>query len=126
MELEKKTSENPTKINFGRILASISEGFGAVLNLLGVLFAASWLFFGRSKSSFFQALAQNGLQEDFWIDLDPSGKGFGRIWGLFGRVELSGTSRDSFESESDSKESRDVRLNSFKSGIFHVCHFWVN
>ena len=34
--------------------------------------------------------------------------------------ELSQTSRDSFESESDSKESRDVRLNLFKSGIFHV------
>ena len=33
--------------------------------------------------------------------------------------ELSRTSRDSFESESDSKESRDVRLNSFKSGILH-------
>ena len=31
--------------------------------------------------------------------------------------ELSRTSRDSFESDSDSKESRDVRLNSFKSGI---------
>ena len=30
--------------------------------------------------------------------------------------ELSRTSRDSFESESDSNESRDVRLNSFKSG----------
>ena len=40
--------------------------------------------------------------------------------------ELSRTSRDSFESESDSKESRDVRLNSFKSGIFHFCHFWAN
>ena len=31
--------------------------------------------------------------------------------------ELRRTSRDSFESDSDSKESRDVRLNSFKSGI---------
>ena len=31
--------------------------------------------------------------------------------------ELSQTSRDSFESDSDSKESRDVRLNSFISGI---------
>ena len=40
--------------------------------------------------------------------------------------ELSRTSRDSFESESDSNESRDVRLNSFKSGIFHFCHFWAN
>ena len=40
--------------------------------------------------------------------------------------ELSQTSRDSFESDSDSKESRDVRLNSFESGIFHFCHFWRN
>ena len=32
--------------------------------------------------------------------------------------ELSQTSRDSFESGSDSKESQDVRLDSFKSGIF--------
>ena len=34
---------------------------------------------------------------------------------LFG--ELSRSSRDSFESDSDSKESRDVRLYSPKSGI---------
>ena len=40
--------------------------------------------------------------------------------------ELSQTSLDSFESESDSKESRDVRLNSFKNSIFHFCHFWAN
>ena len=40
--------------------------------------------------------------------------------------ELSRTSRDSFESESDSKESRDVRRNSFKNGMFHFCHFWAN
>ena len=31
--------------------------------------------------------------------------------------ELSRTSQDSLESDSDSKESRDIRLNSFKSGI---------
>ena len=37
--------------------------------------------------------------------------------------ELSQSSQDSFESESNPKESRDVRLNSFKSGIFHFCHF---
>ena len=40
--------------------------------------------------------------------------------------ELSRTSWDSFESESDSKESRDVRLNSFKNGIVHFCNFWAN
>ena len=37
--------------------------------------------------------------------------------------ELSRSSWDLLESESDSKESWDVRLNSFKSGIFHFCHF---
>ena len=36
--------------------------------------------------------------------------------------ELSRSSQDSFESESDSKESRDDRLNSFKSGI---CFFSI-
>ena len=40
--------------------------------------------------------------------------------------QLSQTSQGSFESDSDSKESRNVRLNSFKSGIFHFCHFWAN
>ena len=33
--------------------------------------------------------------------------------------ESSRSSQDSFESDSDSKESRDVRLHSFKSGILH-------
>ena len=64
-----KASKNLTKINFGRVLGCIWEGFGAVLGLLVVLSAASWLFFGRSKSNFFQALAQDGLQEGFWSDL---------------------------------------------------------
>ena len=36
--------------------------------------------------------------------------------------ELSRTSRDSFESDSDSKESWDVRLNSFKSSQIEKCH----
>ena len=40
--------------------------------------------------------------------------------------ELSRSSRDSFESESNSKESQDDRLNSFKSGVFHFCHFLAN
>ena len=42
---------------------------------------------------------------------------------LFG--ELSRTSRDSFESESDSKESWDIRLNSSKSGICIFCFFFT-
>ena len=40
--------------------------------------------------------------------------------------ELSRTSQDSFESESDSQESRDVRLNSPRSCIFHFSRFWAN
>ena len=37
---------------------------------------------------------------------------------LFGELSLSQSSQDAFESDSDSKESWDARLNSFKSGIF--------
>ena len=37
--------------------------------------------------------------------------------------ELSRTSQDSFESDSDSKESWDIRLNSSKSGICIFCLF---
>ena len=85
-----EASKNPTKINFGRVLGCIWEGFGAVLGLLWVLSAASWPLFERSKSSFFQALAQNGLQEGFWMDFGSLWEGFGRVWGgfveKFGRI----------------------------------------
>ena len=37
--------------------------------------------------------------------------------------ELSRSSRDSFESDSDSKESWDDRLNSFKSGVSKFLRF---
>ena len=66
-------------MNLGRVLGSIWEGFGAVLGFLWLLLAASWPLFERSKSSFFQALAQNGLQEGFWMD-------FGSLWEDFGKV----------------------------------------
>ena len=79
-----KASKNPTKINFGTVLGCIWEGFGAVLGLLWVLLAVSWLFFERSKPSFFQPLAQNGLQEGFWIDLGSLWEGFGEVLGGFG------------------------------------------
>ena len=75
-----EASKNPKKINFGRVLGCIWEGFGAVLGLLWVLLAASWPLFERSKSSFFQALAQNGLQEGFWMDFGSLWEGFGRVW----------------------------------------------
>ena len=38
--------------------------------------------------------------------------------------ELSRTSQDSFESDSDSKESQDDRLSSFKSGVLLFLHFF--
>ena len=38
--------------------------------------------------------------------------------------ELSRSSWDSFELDSDSKESRDDRLNSLKSGVFDFLRFW--
>ena len=79
-----KASKNPTKINFGTVLGCIWEGFGAVLGLLWVLLAVSWPFFERSKPSFFQPLAQNGLQEGFWIDLGSLWEGFGEVLGGFG------------------------------------------
>ena len=40
--------------------------------------------------------------------------------------ELSRSSRDSFEWDSDSKESRDDWLHSPKSGKNKKCHFWRN
>tara|TARA_B100000575_G_C22742869_1_gene444077 strand:- start:165 stop:440 length:276 start_codon:yes stop_codon:yes gene_type:complete len=67
----------------GKVLGSIWEGFGVVLGLLWVLLAASWPLFERSKSNFFQAFAQNGLQEGFWMDFGSLCEGFGRVWGGF-------------------------------------------
>ena len=64
-------------------MGSIWEGFGVVLGFLWVLLAASWPLFERSKSSFFQALAQNGLQEGFWMDFGSLWEGFGKVWGRF-------------------------------------------
>ena len=40
--------------------------------------------------------------------------------------ELSRTSLDLVELDSDSTKSLDVRLNSPKSGIYIFCHFWAN
>ena len=71
------------KSGFGRVFGFIWEGFGTVLGLFWALLAASWPFFGRSKSSFFQAWAQDGLQEAFWIDF---GSIWGGIWEDFGRI----------------------------------------
>ena len=86
----KTALRNHTKINFGRVLGSICEGFGPVLGLLWLLLAATWPFFGCSKSNFFQALAQDGLQEGFWMDFGSILEGvwvdFGRIWEGFREI----------------------------------------
>ena len=54
------------------------DGFGTLWDVFWALWGVSWSFFGRSKSSFFLAWVQDGLQEAFWVD-------FGSIWGRFGK-----------------------------------------
>ena len=80
----KKTPKNLTKICLGMGLGSILEGFGTVLGLFWALLAGSWPFLGRSKSSFFSALALDGLQDAFWSDFDSIlgwiQEDLGRIW----------------------------------------------
>ena len=68
-------------------MGSIGEGFGAVLGLLWVLLAASWPLFERSQSSLFQALAQNGLQEGFWMDFGSLWEDLGKVLGGFGDTQ---------------------------------------
>ena len=46
-------------------LEGIWDALGRSWAFILALLDASWLFFGRSKSNFFQALAQDGLQEGF-------------------------------------------------------------
>ena len=66
------------------VLGSILEGFGTVLGLFWALLAGSWPFLGRFKSSFFSALALDGLQDAFWSDFESILEGIledlGRIW----------------------------------------------
>ena len=63
-------------------MASIWEGSGRVWGVSWALLGALGLFFRRSKTYFFKALVQDGLQEAFWIDfgavLGGFGEGFGR------------------------------------------------
>ena len=67
-----------------------SARFWTVLGFSWALLAASWPFFGRLKSNFFRALAQDGLQEAFWIDLGLILEGIwedlGRIWEDLGEI----------------------------------------
>ena len=80
----KKTPKNLTKISLGMVLGFILEGFRTVLGLFWALLAGSWPFLGRSKSSFFSALALDGLQDAFWSDFESILGGIredlGRIW----------------------------------------------
>ena len=80
----KKTPKNLTKICLRMVLGSILEGFGTVLGLFWALLAGSWPFLGHSKSSFFSALALDGLQDAFWSDFESILGGIredlGRIW----------------------------------------------
>ena len=80
----KKTPKNLTKIwswdglgvHFGRL----RDGLGPLLGALGRLLAV----LGRSKSSFFSALALDGLQDAFCSDFESILGGIredlGRIW----------------------------------------------
>ena len=75
-------------------MASIWEGSGRVWGVSWALLGALGLFFRRSKTYFFKALVQDGLQEAFWIDFGAILGGFrevlGRIltnfWRDFGRI----------------------------------------
>ena len=69
---------------FGQGLGTIWEGFGAVWGASRALLGASWPFWGRSKSSFFQAMVQAGLQEASGVDFGRFGEGFWQGFGRFG------------------------------------------
>ena len=80
-QLEKTGQKIASKFDFGRVLGSIWEGFGTIWGLFWALLGASGSFWGGSKSSFYRALVQDGLQEAFWIDLGCFLEGFGKVWG---------------------------------------------
>jgi len=77
----KRQARKSPQIAFRRVLGSIWEGFGAVWGLFWALLGASGPFFGPSRSSFYKAWVQDGLQEGFWIDFGWLLEGFGRVWG---------------------------------------------
>ena len=90
---EKTGQKIASKFDFGRVLGSIWEGFGTIWDLFWTLLGASGSFWGGSKSSFYRALVQDGLQEAFWIDLGCLLEGFGRvlgrIWEGLGRILIN-------------------------------------
>ena len=92
-QLEKTGQKIASKFDFGRVLGSIWEGFGTIWGLFWALLGASGSFWGGSKSSFYRALVQDGLQEAFWIDLgcllEGFGKVLGRIWEGLGRISTN-------------------------------------
>ena len=73
----------------GKVLGSIWEGFRTILGFFWALLAASCLFFGRSKSSFFQLDKHGpkmGSKRPSGSILDRFGEGFGRILGGFSEI----------------------------------------
>ena len=78
MQIWSWTQKRP-KIQQKSILGGSWAVLGQGLGPSWMLLAASWPLLGRSKSSFFQTLAHNGLQEGFWMD-------FGSLCGHFGKV----------------------------------------
>ena len=79
-----EASKNPTKINFGRVLGCIWEGFGAVLGLLWVLLAVSWKIKKQHFGKINVFCPQNGLRKGFWMDLGSLWEGFEEVLGGFG------------------------------------------
>ena len=79
-----KASKNPTKINFGRVLGCIWEGFGAVLGLLWVLLAVSRKIKKQHFGKINVFCPQNWLRKGFWMDLGSLWEGFEEVLGGFG------------------------------------------
>ena len=65
--------KNRSKTAFGKVLGAFWEGFGSLWGLFWALLGAFGRFLWPSKSNFYKALVQHGLQKAFWID-------FGSIW----------------------------------------------
>ena len=69
-------------------MGRVWDNLGPLMATFGQLLAV----LGHSRSNFFQTLAQDGLQEAFWIDFGWISEGiwkdWGRIWDAFGISKL--------------------------------------
>ena len=83
--MAKTKLQNCLKTGFGSVLGLIWERLGTVWGLSGPLLGDFCSYFERSKSSFFQAWLQDGLQEAFWVEfgrvLEGFGEDLGKVWG---------------------------------------------